>query len=181
MSIHCNEKTSLALLGLYLTCADSGRKDISFVGPVGIDSFWQSTGGFTHRTMVTTNIIEMTTYQSMDVGTFIVHCLPLLSSPQNQPSHISYVIETKVLPGKFDVAKALSLGVPKGPLFGSLQRGESITLPDGTEVTPQDVLRPAGPPRYAAIVCDVGAPSRGSGDTSSSLCEALVAHPFWTR
>lgn len=43
-------------------------------------------------------------------------------------------------PGHFDVATAQQLGVPSGPLFGRLQRGESVTLEDGTTVTPSQVL-----------------------------------------
>ncbi len=42
--------------------------------------------------------------------------------------------------GEFFPDKALALGVPKGPLFGRLQRGESVTLPDGRTVHPEDVM-----------------------------------------
>lgn len=47
-------------------------------------------------------------------------------------------------PGRFNVEAAARLGVPEGPLFGKLQRGETITLDDGTRVEPAQVL---GPPR----------------------------------
>jgi ribonuclease Z len=47
-------------------------------------------------------------------------------------------------PGRFDVEAAAALGVPDGPVRGTLQRGEPITLPDGGTVTPDQVL---GPPR----------------------------------
>ncbi len=47
-------------------------------------------------------------------------------------------------PGRFDVSRAEQLGVPNGPERGRLQRGESIVLPNGRRVHPEEVL---GPPR----------------------------------
>jgi ribonuclease Z len=46
-------------------------------------------------------------------------------------------------PGQFDVAEAWRLGVPEGPAFGELQRGGSVTTPDGSVVAPAAVLGPA--------------------------------------
>ena len=46
-------------------------------------------------------------------------------------------------PGQFDVDAARRLGVPEGPAFGELQRGSSVTTPDGSVVGPEAVLGPA--------------------------------------
>eukprot|EP00767_Chilomastix_cuspidata_P006160 gnl/Chilomastix_cuspidata/6480.p1 GENE.gnl/Chilomastix_cuspidata/6480~~gnl/Chilomastix_cuspidata/6480.p1 ORF type:complete len:714 (-),score=181.64 gnl/Chilomastix_cuspidata/6480:1486-3627(-) len=43
-------------------------------------------------------------------------------------------------PPKFNAARAAALGVPKGPLFGRLSRGEAISLPSGRLVRPEEVL-----------------------------------------
>lgn len=57
-------------------------------------------------------------------------------------------------PGRFDVAAARALGVPPGPMFGLLQRGQSVTLDDGTLVEPEQVLGPARPGLKISYCCD---------------------------
>jgi ribonuclease Z len=47
-------------------------------------------------------------------------------------------------PGRFDKPKALAIGIPEGPLFGRLQRGETVTTKDGRTFEPSQVM---GPPR----------------------------------
>lgn len=56
----------------------------------------------------------------------------------------AYCLEEKRRPGKFDKSKALELGIPEGPLFSKLQRGENITLNNGKKIFSKSVL---GPPR----------------------------------
>ena len=40
---------------------------------------------------------------------------------------------------QFDAKLARTLGIPSGPLFGKLSRGEAVTLPDGRTITPDAV------------------------------------------
>jgi ribonuclease Z len=61
-------------------------------------------------------------------------------------------------PGRFDVEAADALGVPSGPARGALQRGESVTLPDGSVVSADQVLGPPRPGRKIVITGDT-APS----------------------
>jgi len=56
-------------------------------------------------------------------------------------------------PGHFDVGGADALGVPNGPERGTLQRGESVTLPNGRTVTSEQVL---GPPRAGRKIVVTG-------------------------
>jgi ribonuclease Z len=49
--------------------------------------------------------------------------------------------------------RADELGIPPGPVRGDLVRGQSVTLPDGRIVTPEEVL---GPPRRGTRLVHVG-------------------------
>jgi ribonuclease Z len=66
---------------------------------------------------------------------------------------LAYALVEKPRPGKFYPEKAKALGVPEGPLWGQLQRGKPVKLPDGRTVKPEDVL---GPPRRGRKIVYTG-------------------------
>ena len=53
---------------------------------------------------------------------------------------LGYRLEEAERPGRFFPEKARALGIPEGPLWGQLQQGKGVTLDNGTEVGPLDVL-----------------------------------------
>ena len=57
-------------------------------------------------------------------------------------------------PGKFNKDKALKMGIPEGPLFSQLQKGKTIKLEDGREITPDMILGPPRPGRKIVISGD---------------------------
>lgn len=57
--------------------------------------------------------------------------------------------------GHFKVDKAKELGVPSGPLYGRLKRGETITLDDGRRVDGKELVEPARPGRKITVVGDI--------------------------
>lgn len=70
---------------------------------------------------------------------------------------LGYVLEEDPRPGRFDREHAISLGVPPGPLFGRLQRGETITIEkDGMkkEIQPGDVMGEMRPGRKVVYTGD---------------------------
>jgi len=75
---------------------------------------------------------------------------------------VGFVLHEDDRPGAFDVAAAEALGVPAGPLFGILQRGEHVVASNGATVTPDQVMGGARQGRTVVF----------SGDTRP--CEATA-------
>src|SRR5215475_5655733 len=76
----------------------------------------------------------------LDEKEFYVDAIPL----DHSIFCLGWRLQEKTKPGTFNLEEAEALGIPRGPLYGKLQHGESIALPDGRVVTPEMVL---GPPR----------------------------------
>jgi ribonuclease Z len=79
-----------------------------------------------------------------------IRCAPL----DHRLFCLGFALEEAPRPGRFQLETARALGVPEGPLFGRLQRGETVTLPDGREVHPEAVLGPARPGLKLAYCTD---------------------------
>ena len=76
----------------------------------------------------------------LDDARFFVDALPL----DHSIFCLGWRFEEKPRPGEFNLRKAEALGIPQGPLYGQLQRGKIVTLPDGRSILPDAVV---GPPR----------------------------------
>ncbi|XP_065832399.1 zinc phosphodiesterase ELAC protein 2-like isoform X2 [Oscarella lobularis] len=67
---------------------------------------------------------------------------------------ISYIGKLADVRGKFLPNKAKALGVPMGPAFSRLTKGETVTLNDGTQVNPSDCMEQPSPgPTFFIIEC----------------------------
>src|SRR5262245_6727140 len=75
----------------------------------------------------------------LDEEEYYVEALPL----DHSIFCLGWRFQEKDKPGIFNLERAHELGIPRGPLYGKLQHGESITLENGTVITPDMVLGPA--------------------------------------
>lgn len=73
---------------------------------------------------------------------------------------LGYILEEDPRPGRFNRDQAIALGIPPGPLFGRLQRGEPVRAGSGgesREILPEQVLGPARPGRKIVYTGDTRA------------------------
>jgi ribonuclease Z len=128
------------LMGLLATCGLAGQaQEIHVYGPDGLEDYIRMSGQLS-RTTISDNLNIHTVepgriYYDDD---FSVTCQPL----RHRITSYGYRVTESDRPGKFDVERAHALGVPAGPLFGRLKRGESVELPDGRIVHGRDFDSP---------------------------------------
>lgn len=116
----------------------------------------------------------------VDDDTETIDVLPLR---HRVPSHAWWIREAD-RPGAFDVDAARSAGVVEGPDFGRLQRGEQVSLADGSTVRPDDVIGAPRPGRVLVVAGDNSDPTHLLARTGgvplliheATFTEAAVAH-----
>lgn len=67
---------------------------------------------------------------------------------------VGWALVEDARPGRFHPERAAAQGVPKGPLFGALQHGQPVTLPDGRVVHPEEVVEPPRRGRRLVVTGD---------------------------
>jgi len=134
---HLHADHYLGLPGMLKTFALRGREaSLTVHGPPGLRELAGALRRIFGRLTYPLDLVELGPGEVLErdkyrIETFEVH---------HGVSAVGYAIVEDERPGQFDVDTADRLGVPSGPERGALQRGEAVTLADGTVVTPASVL-----------------------------------------
>jgi ribonuclease Z len=72
---------------------------------------------------------------------------------QHRADTVGYALTEHLRLGRFNPERARELGIPEGPLWGRLHKGEAVSLGDGRTVTPADLV---GEPRSGRTLVYTG-------------------------
>lgn len=89
------------------------------------------------------DIIELLPGQVLARGEYDLH----VGEANHRGECVAYALVEHDRLGRFDPELARSLGIPEGPLWGRIHRGESVTLGDGRVVAPTELVGPVRPGR----------------------------------
>ena len=134
------------------------ERPLTVYGPPGLERvFAQVMRPVIGRTGYPLEAIELAPHAEVRFGSFLISPFPV----KHRVEAYGYAFVEDERPGRFDVEAARRLGVPEGPAWGRLQRGETV---DG--VTPELVMGETRPGRRIVI----------SGDTAPCQAVEVFAH-----
>jgi ribonuclease Z len=148
---HFHADHILGLPGLFKTFSLRGReRPLEVYGPHGLSDLLGSLKRVVGKLSYEVRVVE---FEPGDVLERDDYRLAAFAVSHGVPA-VGWSLIEATRPGRFDVEAADALGVPNGPARGALQRGESVTGPDGRTVTADQVLGSPRPGRKIVITGD---------------------------
>jgi ribonuclease Z len=159
---HYHADHFLGLPGMLKTFALRGREvPLTIYGPRGLGGLMADLRRIYGKLSYEVRVVELTSGESVDFGGYRIGAYPVV----HRTEAVGYAFVEEARPGRFDTERAHDLGVPPGPLFGRLQRGEVVEV-GGVRVSPEDVMGEPRPGRKLVF----------SGDSVPCESTAAVAH-----
>lgn len=154
---HTHADHFLGLPGLLRTMSLQGREEgMNIYGPAGTERVLGAAVRLgVERLAFPVEVRGLAPGERVDFGDWAVHAF----RADHGVSALGYALIEEARPGRFDVEAARNLGIPEGPLFGRLHRGETIEV-EGRAIRPDDLV---GPPRTGRKVVYSG-DSRPTGE-----------------
>jgi len=100
-------------------------------------------------------IVELRVDEILNRGEYDI----VVGEAKHKGECLSYAIVERDRLGRFDPERARTLGIPEGPMWGKIHKGEPVILPDGSIVEPAQLVGPPRAGRRLVITGDTG-PSR---------------------
>ncbi len=170
--------------GLFGLLASRGlsraSKSLQIYGPEGISQLLESVLRLSQLNLPFA--LEVTEIREGDIyrfENFTVETLKLSHSITT----FGFVVTEAQKEGRFDLQKAKEAGIPEGPLYGRLKRGERVTLPDGRTVDGKDFTEPPRRGKRVIIGGDNDSPAlfEKFEDVDLMIHEATYTEPDFER
>jgi ribonuclease Z len=152
---HLHADHCLGLPGILMLRAQMEQPEpLTIVGPPGISRFVQSVrDSIDFYVNYPIDFVEWT--DTAGTIAWADEFVTLFWAPMKHSIFcLGYRLEEKSRPGKFNIRAAQELNIPEGPLWGRLQRGETIQLANGKRIKPEQVLGPTRPGRVVSFIVD---------------------------
>ena len=149
---HFHADHYLGIIGLVRTMGILDRKDgITLYGPRGAKQILGDALKLgLEKNKFPVEIVELKPGDGLKRKEYVLATYPT----SHRAETIGFALVENPRPGRFDVDKARAMGIPEGPLFGRLQKGETVTLPDGREIASKELVGPARPGRKVLYTGD---------------------------
>jgi ribonuclease Z len=155
---HFHADHFLGLPGLVKTYDLTDReRPLTVYGPRGLTDLFRTLGKLIGKIGFELDLVEVEPGDEIGLDGGEIRPYPV----EHGVRACGYALVEDERPGRFDVERAAGLGVPEGPAFAALQRGETVEG-SGGPVQPEQVVGPSRPGRTVVI----------TGDTRP--CEATV-------
>jgi ribonuclease Z len=148
---HFHADHYLGLPGMLKTFSLRQRElPLRVYGPPGLRDLFGSLRRVFGKLCYPVEVVEVRAGEAIERDGYRILVFPV----HHGVSAVGYALVEDVRPGFFDAEAAEALGVPVGPERGALQRGESVTLADGSVVTPDSILGEPRPGRRIVVPGD---------------------------
>ena len=157
---HWHADHFLGITGLLRTLGLLDRSlPMTLYGPKGAEKILtQAVNLGYERPKFKVDIVELKAGEVLKRDDYEIQVIPV----DHRTDSVGYALVEHLRLGRFDPDRARELGVPEGPLWGKIHKGEKVSLPDGRTVTPDELVGKARPGRRFVY----------SGDTRP--CPALL-------
>ncbi len=150
---HFHTDHFLGVLGLLKTLSLSAREaPLRLWGPKGAQSLLRRAEGLGNE-----KLTFPLTVTDLEPGAVIPrkdYEIRTFAADHRNGAALGYALVEHDRLGRFDPEHAKALGIPEGPLWGKIHKGESVTLEDGRVIAPETLVGPTRSGRTVVITGD---------------------------
>ncbi len=150
---HFHTDHVIGVVGLLRTLSLQGRTEkLRIWGPRGLVGVMKRADAFGgERLTFPVEIVEVTPGEPVKRKEYSI--MPYAVDHRGVTA-VGYALIEEIRRGRFNPEMARALGIPEGPLWGRIHRGESVTLDDGRVIVPSTLVGPERPARRVVITGD---------------------------